>query len=149
VVQIWPGLFTLVYIQISSRHSWTTLYLMAWAAHKFLTKPYLETKEPCNLRLGHWTLITEFLIWYLVLFFCSTKDKTLGKWAIKGTTLSCQPTFSGSCSTANTTKHVWRHHKPHLDYSSFICCSKYPTFLCCGQISRNYCTTPTATLFSI
>ena len=27
VVQIWPGLFTLVYIQISPGHIWTTLYL--------------------------------------------------------------------------------------------------------------------------
>lgn len=122
-------------------------YLMAWAAHKFPTKTYLETKEPCNLRVGHWTLITRILIWYLVLFFCSTNNKTPGMWAITGTTLSCQPTFSWSHSTAKTTKHIWRHHKstnkPHLDYSSFICCSKYPTFLCCSQISRNYLTTTT------
>ena len=27
VVQIWPGLFTLVYIQISPGHIWTTLYV--------------------------------------------------------------------------------------------------------------------------
>jgi len=120
---------------------------MAWAAHKFLTKTNVETKEPCNFRVVQWTLITETLIWYLVLFFCSANNKTPEMWAIKGTTLRRQPTFSWSRSTANTSKHIWRHHKPtnkpHLNYSSFICCSKYPTFLCCSQISRNYLTTPT------
>jgi len=64
-----------------------------------------------------------------------------------GTTLRCQRTFSWSHSTANTSRHICRHHKPtnkpHLNYSSFICCSKYPTFLCCSQIVRNYLTTPT------
>jgi hypothetical protein len=79
-------------------------HLMARAAHKFLTKTYLETKEPCNLGVGHWTLITEILIWYLALFFCSTNNKTLGMWAIKGTTIRCQPTFSWPRSTANTTR---------------------------------------------
>jgi len=120
---------------------------MAWAAHKFLTKTYLETKEPGNLRVGHWTLITEILIWYLVSFSCSTNGKTLGMWAVTGTTLSRQPTFSWSRSTANTTMHIWRHYKPtnklHFDYTSSICCSKHPTFLCISQILRNYLTTPT------
>jgi hypothetical protein len=120
---------------------------MAWAAHKFLTKTFLETKELRNLRVGHWTLITGILIWYMVSLFCSTNDKTPVMWAITGTTWNCQPTCSWSCSTANTTKHIWKHHqptnKPHLDYSSFVCCSKYPTFLCCSQISGNYLTTAT------
>ena len=41
MVQIWPGLFTLVYIQISPGHIWTTLYIVSyilqqatfWAEH--------------------------------------------------------------------------------------------------------------------
>jgi hypothetical protein len=32
VVQIWPGLFTLVYTQISSGHIWTTLYILIFSA---------------------------------------------------------------------------------------------------------------------
>jgi len=33
VVQIWPGLFTLVYIQISPGHIWTTLYVAICGLH--------------------------------------------------------------------------------------------------------------------
>jgi len=81
---------------IHSKYTSKCEYLMASAAHKFLTKTYLETKELCNLRVGHWTLITEILIWYMASPFCSTNDKTPAIWAITGTTLSCQPTFSWS-----------------------------------------------------
>ena len=55
VVQIWPGLFTLVYIQIIPGHNWTTLYFCTCSLRTY--QHLMESLIPETY--WHWRLSTS------------------------------------------------------------------------------------------